>query len=378
MNIKFRTSEITSTLSQVNAVVPQKSTIPILSNVLVITRDDGKGGTEAIWQTSDSEVWMQMKTPLLSGESGKKFCINSNDFLRAVKNLDDAEVSMEFDDDKNIVTCDYGKGQFSLPYGDGSEFPMPISNNETSASMLISSQSLLKAIDKTLFAVGNDPLRLVINGIHFDSFGDTIVAAAIDGQKFARYKTTGISHADSEHFSFTLPTKLCILIKSLLSSIEETTIKISFENSSAVFSCQHFRVTSRLIEGRYPPYEKAISGEAGMVVKIDKNEMLQALKRVLPLGSLMSELVKCSFSKNKLVVSAQDISFSKAAKEEVPCEYDGEDIEIGFKGSSLQQTLSNLDGDYAMIELTSYKKAGIFYDTDKDSFLSLLAPLLIA
>lgn len=378
MNIRFRTSEIIPTLLQVNAVVPQKTTIPILSNILVVTRDDGNGKTEAIWQTSDSEVWMQMKTPLLSGDGGRKFCINSNDFLKAVRNLKDEEVSMEFDSESKIVTCYYGKGQFSLPYGDGDEFPMPITSYENSSSMIISSKSFLKAIDKTLFAVGNDTLRIIINGIHFDANGDTITAASLDGVKLARYKTACIKHADSEQFSFTLSTKLCCLVRNLLATMDDTPVKISFENNSAVFSCQYFRVTSRLIEGRYPPYEKAIPSEIGMTVKIDKDELIEAVKRVLPLSSLASELVKFSFSKDKLVVSAQDISFSKAAKEEISCEYDGEEIVIGFKGSALQQTLANLDGDCAAIELVSPQKSAVFYDVDKDTFLSVLAPLLTA
>lgn len=377
MNISFKTSEMLATLSQVNAVVPQRNSLPILSNVMITTRDDRNGGTEAVLQASDTEVWLQMKTSLTSGDDGMAFCINSNDFLKAVKNLDDTDVSMHFDDTRHVVTCNYQNGHFSIPFTGAEDFPSSPSTDTDVTELYISSRCLLESIEKTIFAAGNDELRVIMNGIHFDFFKDYMVTAATDGQKLAKFKTDKVKHEDDTSFGFTLPTKLCSLVKNILSAQEDTTVKISFTNNSVVFTCAYFKITARLIEGRYPNYDSAIPKACNKKATVKRDMLLQAVRRVLPMGNSNSELVQFSFDKGKVTVSAQDFDFSKSAKEEVACEYEGESIDIGFKGSTFLQIISNLDGEEMTIEMTWPSAAAVIYDTDRDRFLSLLMPMLI-
>jgi DNA polymerase-3 subunit beta len=165
---------------------------------------------------------------------------------------------------------------------------------------------------------------------------------------------------------------------SVLSAFEGD-VKVSFNDKALCVSNADFRLSARLLEFRYPNYEAVIPKTSPIIITSDKNSLLNALKRVLPMANDSSYLVELDFSSGQVVVGAKDIDFSKSASETVTCDCDAE-IKIGFKGSTLIEILRNIDDDNVVIELDNPSRAGIFFsafELTRDEYLSLCMPMLI-
>lgn len=374
MVLQFATNEITTQLAQLASVVNSKNTLPILDNVLFDVKDNVVRLT-----ASDGDTWLSVRAEVNSHDVEMHFCINASDFLKALKNLDDTIVTIELDETKHIATCNYGNGFFKMPYEDGKGYPMPQMDMGGAIQKIINSKRLLQAIEKVGFAIANDELRPVMNGVHFDFFKDAMVSVSSDGCKLAKYKDVSITHEAEETYSFTLPRKPSNIAMTMLSSMDMD-VKLAFTDKCVVMSNENFKLTSRLIEGRFPKYESVIPKEYKFDAKVDKKTIISALKRVLPMGSQASELVSFKIGGNKMVIAAEDFDFSKSATETITCDYDErkDPITIGFKGSVLMQVLSNLDGDDVVMELTEPSRAAVIYDNDKDKYLSLIMPMLVS
>lgn len=379
--IKFQTEDFLPSLAMVNTVVSAKNTLPILSDVRIETKADGQGGVYAELMTSDSETWLQMKAPLTEAEVGIFICIESKELLQALRNLGGKPVTMEIDDSKHLVKCDYGNGHFSLPYDDANEFPKatPIDDDgETVTTKVIDGSRVLRSLEKAGFAVGNDELRPIMNGVHFDFLGNMMVTVATDGHKLAKYSDMTIQ-GDMTPSGFTLPKKPSTTLMNILSGYDGN-IKVVFNDRAVVVNNKDFKMTTRLIEGRYPNYDSVIPKDNDRVVVIPKNDFVSALKRVLPMGNANSELVALSFSMGMVTISAEDFDFSKSASENVGCDYAQEEFTIGFKGSTLLQLLQNIDTDNVKVMLKDPRRAGVLCEDKPNGvyeYTSLIMPMLI-
>lgn len=373
MELKFKTSEVMRSISIAASVVGVKSSLPILSDLLLEVVNENSLKVIA----SDGEVWLQLKAPIVGTDCvGTKVCVLTTDFVKALKNLGDVEVTLNIDIDKQIITCNYGNGHFTLPFDNPQEYPMPQISMDGAYTYIVDGKKVLKAIEKTGFAVANDELRPVMNGIRFDFSNKAMTTASTDGHKLAKSCDTTITHDNEEVYGFTMPAKTANVSKNILSDIEGD-IKITFTDKAIEINNQSFKLTARLVEGRYPNYEYVIPKDYKVCVDIDKIFFINALKRVLPMGNATSELVALTFSNGNVTISAEDIDFSKSACETIKCNYEGEDMTIGFKGSALLQILTNLDGDNVVMELTEPNRATVIYDLNKDVYLSLIMPMLV-
>lgn len=370
MEVIFEAKEMTPRLALAAKVVSNKNALPILDNVLMHIYPD-----KAILTTSDSEVWLSVKCPIKEQDGEAKICINAHDFLLALRNLDDDSVRMVINEN-NTITCHYNNGRFSMPYENADEFPMSMATMENSTTQIIYSKNLLRDIERVGFATANDELRPVMNGIHFDIMPNAIITASSDGQKLARYCDSAVTVTAEGQPSFTLPKKPANIAMSVLSTTDGD-VKIEFTDKAVVISNESFKLTARLIEGRYPDYNRVIPKECKAVATISRGDMIAALRRVLPMGNEKSELVALQFGDQKVVVSAEDFDFSKSAHETVLCSYRGEDLLIGFKGSILLLLLQSIDATYVTIEMTEPSRAAVCYGDNKDEYLSLIMPMLI-
>ena len=381
--IKFQTEEFLPSLAMVNTVVLAKNTLSILSDVRIETKADGNGGTYAELMTSDSETWLQMKAPLSDAEVGIVICIEAKGLLQALRNLGGKPVTMEIDDSKHIVKCDYGNGHFSFPYDDAQDFPLPMASPEGAKTQLMDAKKMLTAIEKAGFATSNDELRPVMNGVRFEFFADGMVAVASDGHKLAKYKDLTITYDNSEDqtiYGFTMPKKPCSTLLNVLGSTVAGDIKVMFNDSCFTVNNTQFKMSARLIEGRYPNYDSVIPKDNNRIVTIAKNDFVSALKRVLPMGNANSELVALSFSMGMMTISAEDFDFSKSASENVGCDYAQEEFTIGFKGSTLLQLLQNIDTDNVNVMLKDPSHAGVLCEDKPNGvyeYTSLIMPMLI-
>jgi DNA polymerase-3 subunit beta len=305
--------------------------------------------------------------------------VPASDFLRAIDNLNDVVITLSIDEQAHTIKCDYGNGSFTMPYEDANEFPLANMDSTDTKDFIIDGKKVLKAIEKTGFATANDELRPVMNGIHFDFFADGMVCATSDGHKLARYKDKSITREDDGTVpNFAMPKKPSNILMSVLSTFEGD-VKVSFNDKALCVSNADFRLSARLLDFHYPNYDAVIPKTSPITVAVDKDSLLNALKRVLPMANDSSYLVELDFSIGQVVVSAKDIDFSKSASETVTCDCDAE-IKIGFKGSTLIEILRNIDDDNVVIELDNPSRAGIFFsafELTRDEYLSLCMPMLI-
>jgi DNA polymerase-3 subunit beta len=206
-----------------------------------------------------------------------------------------------------------------------------------------------------------------------------MVCATSEGLKLARYKDkTVLLDVGEKTLNFTMPKKPSNILLTILSAIDGD-IKISFNDKAISVNNKDFKLSARLLDFKYPNYESVIPKSSPITITADKNSLLNALKRVLPMANDSSYLVEMDFGQGQVTISAKDIDFSKSASETVTCDCDAE-LKIGFKGSTLIEILRNINDDNVVIELDNPSRAGVFFsafELTRDEYLSLCMPMLI-
>ncbi len=259
------------------------------------------------------------------------------------------------------------------------EFPEPpeISPDEAH-SIVISADVLQKGINSTFFAVANDELRPVMNGIFIELKNDFTTFVATDSHKLIRYRRFDLKN-DNEA-SFILAKKPADLIRNILPKIDDD-VKIDFDSKNAVFELENFKVVCRLIEGNYPDYEAVIPLNNDKRVEIDREMFHNTIRRVSLFSNEASKLVKFYFHENQVEISAQDIDFSISAYEQMQCLYDNEPIKIGFKSTFLLDVLQNIDAQDVAVTMSQPNKSALVFPAVKDDqnedVLMLVMPLMI-
>jgi len=277
------------------------------------------------------------------------------------------------------VVINSQNGKFTIVGQNASEFPsLPKIKDDKKNSFRIDAKTLMASINKTLFATADDELRVVMNGIFVDINKDEATFVASDAHKLVRYKRSDIQSKIKA--SFILPKKPAGLLKNILPR-EESDVIVDFDDKNAFIQLGNYRMVCRLTEGTYPSYNSVIPTHNPNKMIIDRVELLNALKRVSIFANQASNLVKLQLTGNQLVVSAQDIDFSISAYERLKCQYEGTEMDIGFKSLFLIEILSNLTSTEVAFEMSDPSRAGIILpigkETESEDVLMLLMPMMI-
>ena len=212
---------------------------------------------------------------------------------------------------------------------EGDEYPEPKPLKEDFMTLSLEADILFR-INRTVFATADDELRPVMNGIYLDITADDLTFVASDGHKLVRVTTT---EAKGEgRSSFILPKKPANLLKTLLPR-ESGKVEIRFDENNAYITMSEYKMVCRFVEGRYPNYNSVIPQNNPNQFILDRLALLNALKRVAVFSNPASSLVKFQLSEDKIIVSTQDIDFLTAAEEMIPCTYEGNVMNIGFKAA---------------------------------------------
>lgn len=373
--IILNTKIVLQPLSNVAAVIGQKNTMPILDTIHLFTIDNAAETMMGI-EASDAETWVTQYAKV-QGDVGIDICINANDFLKGLRNIDEENVELNVDESNNNIVCKYSNGYFSMTYDNSSEFPKHNIDLANASEHELASNELLSFINSVQYAVGNDTLRIVLNTIHFDFFEDCLVAVATDGQRLAKIKDTASKNAKQESFNF--PIKPANILSNILSSLHGD-VKCMFNDMGIKFYSQDFILTTRLMEGRYPNYNSVIPTTTLYKAIVPKASLVSAIKRVSPMGNATSELLRFVFSEKETKVIAENIDFCKKGEETIPCKYNGLKMEIGFKSSHILQTVQNIDSEEIELNLTAPNRACLIEPTTKIEGVEsvyLIMPLIL-
>ncbi len=374
MKFIVSSTELLSHLQRVSKAISGKSTIPVLDSFLFDLVEK-----ELTITASDLESTLITKITLENTEGEGKIALEAKRLLDILKEFPEQPLTFEIDSENLATTILSENGKFSVVGSPADEYPKyPELSEDTKITLTVSAELLDSGISKTVFATANDELRPVMNGIYFAIAEDSITFVASDSHKLVRYKRTDIK-ADKEA-SFILPKKPANLLKALLASSEDN-VSVAFDDKNAVFTFSEFKLICRLTEGKYPNYESVIPTENPNKLIINRQDIYNTIKRVSVFSNQASNLIKLHLTANELTVSAQDIDFSISAHERLACQYQGDNMEIGFKSVFLLEILANIGSDEVVFELSDPSKAGLMLpfksDSDNEDVLMLLMPMMI-
>ncbi|MBN1117363.1 MAG: DNA polymerase III subunit beta [Bacteroidales bacterium] len=361
-------------LQNVSRVISSKNTLPILDNVLFNLE-----GKKLELTASDLESTFITSMEIENATDSGSVAIPARLLLDTLKEFPDQPLTFDINLDDYKVVINSENGQYDLPGQNGEDFPqLPAIREENKASLQVPAELFLGGITNTLFATADDELRPVMNGIFLEISSDNITFVASDAHKLVRYKRDD-AKSDS-NASFILPKKPSALLKNILPK-EKGEVLIEFDNKNAFFSLSNYKLVCRLVEGNYPSYNSVIPTDNPNKVIIDRLKLNNALKRVSVFSNQASNLIKLQLTGNQMTVSAQDIDFSISAFERIPCQYEGDDLEIGFKSLFLIEIIQNINSSDIIIELSDPSRAGILLPLEKENenedVLMLLMPMMI-
>ena len=372
MRFTVSSTALSSKLNALSRVINSKNSLPILADFVFDIQDNVLHLT-----ASDSENVMKTQVELTESDGNGRFAVGNHDLLEAVKGFSEQPITFDVDQQANIAKISYQNGMFSLPVESADEYPVTQTVSDSATEIVIESAVLAENITRSLFATAQDELRPVMNGIYFDLTPECLAIVASDGHKLVRNKILNI-HSD-QPASFILPKKPASLLKTLLSKDGEDVI-IRFDERNALIDYTDGEITCRLIEGRYPNYNSVIPQSNPNQLTVDRLGLLAALRRVQPFSSDSSNLIRFHVEGGTLQLDAEDYDFSKTATERMACQYEGQPMSIGFKGSSFIEILGNFDCPEVLIQLADPSRAGLVLPTEQSEnqdVLMLMMPMLI-
>jgi DNA polymerase III subunit beta len=374
MKFVISSTELLNHLQGISRVISSKNTLPILDNFLFNLRDN-----ELVITASDLESTLTTRMMLENASGNGVIAIPARILTDTLKEFSEQPLTFEISTENYSVVISTENGKFSIVGQNGDDFPQyPVLKDELKTSVRMDAEVLLQGITRTIFATADDELRPVMNGIYLDLDEENMTFVASDAHKLVRYKRLDI-RTDGQS-SFILSKKPASLLKNLLAR-EKNEVIIEFDDKNALFRMTDYLLVSRLVEGNYPNYSSVIpSGNQNKLIA-DRLELINTLRRVSVFSSQASNLVKLELRNNQITVSAQDIDFSISAYEKLQCQYEGEDMEIGFKSTFLIEILNNLTSQDIVMELSDSSRAALLLplgtDSDNEDLLMLLMPMMI-
>jgi DNA polymerase-3 subunit beta len=370
MNFIISSTTLLRHLQSISGVLSTSNTLPILDNFLFEIVDG-----QLTVSASDLETTMRTSLEVEANEAGK-IAIPAKLLLDVLKNLPDQPCTFLVDKTNFSVEIAYDNGKSKMVGYNGDDFPRTPAI-ENSSKTKVSGEIISKAINKTLFATGNDDLRPVMSGVFCQFSPQDITFVATDAHKLVRYRRTDSTATGSS--SFILPKKPLNLLKSNLSGAEE--VLLEYNESNAIFTFNDIVLVCRLIDGKYPNYEAVIPKENPNVLIIDRAQFLSSIKRVSIFANKTTHQIKLKLAGSELSLSAEDIDFSNEANERLTCNYDGDDMEIGFNSRFLMEMLNNLDTTEVKLEMSEPSRAGLLMpavkDNEDEDILMLVMPVML-
>ena len=373
MKFVVSSTELLKHLNAISRVISSKNTLPILDNFLF--RLEGKSLSVT---ASDLETTLITTMELDHSENDGLVALPAKILLDTLKEFPEQPLSFQLDADTMGMSILSANGKFAIPGQNGEEFPNQPTLNPEHYTINVPHDVMLNGINKTLFATADDELRPVMNGINIEISPVEMTFVASDAHKLVRYKRTD-AKSDNDA-SFILPKKPASLLKNLLPK-EDFDVVLEFDEKNAIFQLTGFKMVCRLVEGRYPAYNSVIPVNNPNKLVIDRVEFYNTLRRVSVFANQASNLVRLKLTASELIVSAQDIDFAISAVEKIKCDFDGQEMEIGFKSTFLIEILSNLTSTDVKMMLSDPSRAGLLLpaeqEFEQEDVLMLLMPMMI-
>jgi len=369
MKFNLSKSRLSGYLQSVLQVVPTKSTLPILSNILFEALED-----KLKISATDLEVSITATFDCAVTKKGSAV-LPGKILFDIIRELPESEIA--FEGTASRVEIRIPNGNYKITCASSEDFPkLPTVNVKKQIN--VDAADLVAMIKKTTFACSTDETRPALNGALWSTKGDSMIMVATDGHRLAKMaaenkKLKGMSE------DIIVPPKVLNIIPRFISE-SDGEIGIIFGENSIIFNLGDIILSSRLIEGPYPNYEQVIPTESDKKMVISKNDLAGAVRRVSILSNSLTHQVRFNLKNNSLTISTTNADVGGEAKENLACDFTGEGIELGYNANYITDILGKIDGDEVIFELSNAVSAGVVYSPDipKENFLCLVMPLRLA
>jgi DNA polymerase-3 subunit beta len=351
-------------LQQVQNVVSTRTTLPILSNVLLQAHGD-----EIHLTTTDLDVGVRGSCEADVEKEGAT-TLPARRLFNIVRELPSSEIQIDVNG-KNAASIRSGQSFFKILGLPEEEFP-PLPKFEDAKVVTIRQKDLRDGLRKTSYAISTDETRYVLNGVLFSFKENKLTLVATDGRRLAMVEIE-LEFPRSHEADFIVPTKAVTELQRLLSDDGE--IKVSMGSGQIAFDLSKTLLVSKLIEGNYPNYRQVIPSEAKERIKLERETFLNSLRRVSLLASDKSHSVKLSFGKNNIDITATTPEVGEA-KESIAVAYKGRDFSIAFNPEFLMAPLRALTEDEVFLDLIDEMSPGVL--KIQTPFLYVLMPMRIS
>ena len=352
MKFIVSSSQLLRQLQVLGGVINSNNTLPILDNFLFEISEN-----QLKVSASDLETTMTAVVAIESDSTGS-IAISARLLLDTLKTFPDQPLTFKTEGD-SIIEISSDQGKYDMAYFGGDEFPKSVSL-ESPSKTIVPSNVLATAISKTIFAAGNDDLRPVMSGVFFQFSTDNLTFVATDAHKLVKYTRTDVT-ADKTA-EFIMPKKPLNLLKGVLGGQED--VVIEYNDANAKFTFENFVLICRLIDGKYPNYEAVIPKENPNKLTVDRASFQNSVRRISIFSSKTTHQIRLKMAGTELNISAEDLDFSNKADERLSCDYQGDDMQIGFNSRFLSEMLSNLTSSEVLIEMSLPNRAGILTPID--------------
>ena len=353
MKFIVSSSQLLKQLQVLGGVINSNNTLPILDNFLFEISEN-----KLKVSASDLETTMSSVVDIESDSNGA-IAISARLLLDTLKTFPDQPLTFKTEG-SNTIEISSDQGKYDMAYFSGDEFPKAVSLPSPS-STVIPSNILATAISKTIFAAGNDDLRPVMSGVFFQFSTQGLTFVATDAHKLVKYTRTDV--AANQTAEFIMPKKPLNLLKSVLGG-SDNEVTIEYNDANAKFTFDNVVLICRLIDGKYPNYEAVIPKENPNKLTVDRASFLNSVRRVSIFSSKTTHQIRLKMAGTELNISAEDLDFSNKADERLNCDYQGDDMQIGFNSRFLSEMLNNLSSNEILIEMSLPNRAGILTPID--------------
>lgn len=372
MKISVPRGELLEDVQNLLSVVPARTTLPILSNILLET-DSQKLKIAA----TDLDVSMITTVPVRVIEKGA-ITVPAKTFVEIIRESPETEIEVSSTDTRVEIKIE--KGVYKLSGLPKDEFPK-IPEVKKALQIKIPGKDIAKMIRKTIFAISTDETRPALNGVLWQTKGEWMQMVATDGHRLARIslknkKLKGLNE------DVIIPPKALNLLTKLVGE-KEVDVGVIFSEKNIIFCLNDVVLSSRLIEGPYPNFDQVIPKDNDKKLTANRDLLMNTVKRVAILANTLTHQVKFSVKKNSLDLSSVNFDMGGEAKESIKCDYRAEHMDIGYNANYLIDILKQMDGEEITFDLASPVAAGVIHSTQKskeaekasEDYLCLVMPL---
>ena len=358
MEFKVSSQELLKGISDVSKAIPSKSALAILENFLFVLN-----GNILEITASDTELTLRTDVEVDSTAEEGSMAVPARHIIDLLKALPDQPISIKTVSDSSFE-CRWSSGNSVLPYFPAEDYPEIKGTGDDAQKVVFPAQTLVAGINGTVYATADDEMRPVMHGIYFDIDVDSTTLVASDSHKLICY-TTGDVKAPGK-LSFILHKKPANVLKSIIGKdIEE--VEVIFDSTTVVFKFGTTMMVCRLIVGKYPKYRDVIPQNNANILKINRTQFLNTIRRVAVCANKASNHVKFDLKPDQLETTAQDLGFATTAYEKISCDYSGDNLTIGFKSPFLVDILSNMTCENLVMKFADPRRAALILPAEEEA-----------